>query len=173
MTRTLCVCALAATFLSGCFVEAEEPTVCKTLTDQRLGPLLPGQASFSTDYDYSFGKTLLNFGDKSVTTEIRALSMTLTLKSGANNLDFIDSGKVSLVDPSGTQPDVKVLSYQHSAPVQQILVIGEGDTVDVTHYLQADTVRTHLDLAGNFPATAQLTVDVKTCLYAKVRYNYP
>lgn len=172
MTRTLCLCALAALLLPGCFVEAEEPTICKTLTDQTIGPLMPGNTNYTTDYSYDFGNSLLNFGDKQVTTEIQALSLTFTLKSGASNLDFIDSGQVALVDPNGTAPNVKILAYQHAAPVDQTLVIGAGDPVDVTNYLQNGSVKAHVDLAGNFPANTGITVDVKACLYAKVHYDY-
>lgn len=172
MIRTLTLCALAALLLPACFVEAEEPTVCKTLTDQAIGPLLPGSTNFSTDYDYAFDNSLLNFGDKQVQTEIQALSLTITLKSGATNLDFIDDGQVSLNDPAGTGPQVKVLAYTRSAPVDKTLIIGAGDPVDISKYVSNGHVNAHVSLDGSFPASVKLTVDVKACLYAKVHYDY-
>lgn len=173
MLRTLALAAVGASLLSGCFyVEAEEPTICKTLNDQVIGPLAPATTDFSAEYDYAFGDSLLNFGDKKVTTDIRALSLTFTLKSGASDLDFIDSGKVSLVDADGVDPEVKILAYQRSGPVGDTLVIPAGDPVDVTDYLQSGATVAHVELKGSFPAGAQLVFDVKACLSAKVHYDY-
>jgi hypothetical protein len=173
MIRTLALTALGASLLSGCFyVEAEEPTICKTLTNQVIGPLAPFTTEFSAQYDYAFGDSLLNFGDKKVTTDIRALSLTFTLKSGASDLDFIDSGKVSLVDTDGTDPEVKILAYQRSGTVGTTLVIPAGDPVDVTKYLQSGATVAHVELSGEFPGNTQLTFDMKACLSAKVHYDY-
>jgi hypothetical protein len=172
MLRPLALCALAALLLPGCFVEAEEPTVCKTLTDQTIGPLLPGVADFDTTYDYAFDNSLLNFGDKQVDTEIQALSLTFTLKSGASNLDFIQSGSVALAPPSGTGPEVKILAYTRNAPVEKTLILGAGDPINITDYMDNGNVHAHVALHGSFPASAQITFDVKACLYAKVHYDY-
>jgi|GEM_PF-4828143 len=173
MIRTLFVSALAATLLSGCFyVEAEEPSICKTVTDQQIGPLAPFTTHFTGSYDYDFGDSLLNFGDKQVQTDIRALSVTFTLKSGAPNLDFIDNGKVSLVDSSGAHPELKILSYERTTPVADTLVIGGGDALDVSNYLTSGSTKAHIELTGDFPGNTTITVDIKACLYAKVHYDY-
>lgn len=173
MIRTLCASALSAVLLSGCFfVEAEEPSICKTVTDQAIGPLAPGTTQFSAAYDYDFGDSLLNFGDKQVTTDLRVLNVTFTLKSGAPNLDFIDHGKVSLVDPDGVKPELKILSYQRTAPVTDTLTLSGGDDIDVTQFLNGGNTRAHVELSGAFPGDTTVTVDVKACLYAKVHYDY-
>ena len=161
------------TSCGGLYVEAEEPQVCKTMA----GPSIPGNptglsVTYEQQFKYDFGNELLNFGDKKVDTQAQILSVTLTGKN-VSDLSFIQSGQVQLLDPNGTKPPIKVLSYQQdpNAPKSVTLVIANGDKVDVTDYLSNGAVDVDLSLTGNLPPQSW-SFDIQTCVWVKVHYNY-
>ena len=174
--RKLLLTALAPLLLSSCFyVEAEEPSVCKTVTDQSFpGTATGGTYDVAQDFNYDFGNELvLTFNGKQVDTTAQALSVTLTAKSGVSDFWFIHQADITLVDPTGANPDVHVLAYTKdpSAPSSAILVVQGGDRIDITKYLQGGAITVRIHFNGTAPQT-DFTADVKTCVYAKVHYQY-
>jgi hypothetical protein len=174
--RKLLFTALAAFVLSGCFyVEAEEPSVCKTVPDQSFpGSAVGGTYDVSQDFNYDFGNELvLSFNGKTVDTTAQILSVTLTAKSGITDFSFIDKAQVTLIDPSGANPDVQVLAYTKASgsPQTATLVVDGGDQVDITKYLQGGQITVRIHFNGSAPP-GSFTADVKACVYAKVHYQY-
>lgn len=176
--RKLTLLAALGWLLSSCgglYVEAEEPQICKTVT----GTQVPGnptglKATFTQQYDYDFGNELLNFGDKKVDTQAQLLSVTFTATSGTDDLaSTVDSGEVDLIDGTGQNPPIKVLSYQRpaNAPKSATLVVSGGDAIDITKYLSGGKVSVKASIDGSLPPQ-NWTMDVQTCVWVKVHYNY-
>lgn len=175
--RNLTLTALSALLLSGCFyVEAEEPSVCKTVLDQSFpGIAAGGTYDVSQQFSYDFGNEIvLTFEGKTVETTARALQVTLTAKSGISDFSFIDAADATLIDPTGKLPDVQIVTYAKPANAQAsntLVIEGGGENIDITKYLQNGQIAVRLHFSGS-PPNQNFTADVKTCVYAKVRLNY-
>jgi hypothetical protein len=167
--------ALSPLLLSSCFyVEAEEPSVCKTVLDQSFpGSPLGGSYDVSQEFSYDFGNEIvLSFNGHTVDTNARALNVTLTAKSGISDFSFIDSADATLTAPG--QPDIQIVTYTKpagSTPSATLVIQGGSDNIDITNYLKNGTIGVRLHFAGSAPPS-NFTADVKTCVYAKVKYNY-
>jgi hypothetical protein len=171
----------AALPMVGCqqvfFVEVEVPQVCQSLASQQFEGVPPemavamgGKVEREFEYDVSNLLGEIDFSSLEGEAQLKSMSMTKLLDSPA--LTFINSAKVELLTPDGTDlPTLKVIDYVKDANEDGEKLEFTGDKIDLLPYLRAGKVKLRAALEGTMP-TEPWAADFDGCFYMRARYYY-
>jgi hypothetical protein len=158
------------------FVEADFPEVCKTFPNQQFSAAPPGVADLTfppLNFDFSNQIPSLFNGDR-LTGTLNVLSMTLTLKSGAADLSFVDKAHMDLVPPanSSLQP-LTVVNYTKdpNAPPPTSINLVDPSQPDVFPFVIGGAFSGSIEVAGSLPQVAW-SADIRICVSASGKFQY-
>jgi hypothetical protein len=168
--------ALASLSAGGCMlqVEADVPEVEVTQHDVVFqGVAAPaaaalGDVSLTQSFSQQHQKLELPAG---LTTEVKAMGVTLSAKSGIDNFDFLKNLRVTMSD--GVHPAVELIDYQavEGAPSTNVLTIESANPVNTLDEWKTDSATFTLEVAGALPSS-DWSLDVSVRFAGKLVYNY-
>ncbi len=177
VSRSSPLATLPALLLAGaCSVDAHLPEVEVTQHDVSFQgvPFLDGQTEAALSHTFTQKPPRLDI-PKDLFSEVRALNVELTAKSGVPDLSFIRYLRVT-VAPAGaaseTAAPIEVIDYTRpeGATIGSTLSLPCPKTPDVLEAWKADKVSFTVDLVGTLPA-ARWSTDVKVRYAGKVKYE--
>ena len=169
--------ALASLSLGGCMlqVEADVPEVEITQHDVVFQGVPPAAAAASVG-DVSLTKSFSQQHQRlelpsGLTTEVKALGVTLTAKSGIDNFDFLKNLRISMSD--GTHDPVELVNYERvdGAPSTNVLTIESANPVNTLDEWKTDVATFTVDVAGSLPP-GDWSLDVAVRFAGKIVYKY-
>ena len=167
--------ALASLAAGGCMlqVEADVPEVEITQHDVAFHAIAPanvdvGDVALTQTFTQQHQKLDLPAG---LTTQVKAMGVTLTAKSGIENFDFLKNMRLTMSD--GVHPPVELINYERvdGAPSTNVLTIESANPVDTLEQWKTDSANFALDVAGAMP-TNDWTIDVSVRFAGKIVYKY-
>jgi hypothetical protein len=170
-----CACALATLSAGGCSmqVEADVPEVEITQHDVVFeGVPAPvsngGDVSLTKSFSQQHQRLELPAG---LTTEVKAMGVTLTAKSGIDNFDFLKNMRVTMSD--GVHEPAELVDYQRvdGAPSTNVLTVESANPVNTLDLWKTDAATFTVDVAGALPA-GDWSLDVSVRFAGKVIYKY-
>jgi hypothetical protein len=174
-TLLLAACALASLSAAGCTLqlEADVPEVEITQHDVAFQGVDPatsqaGDVGLAKSFSQQHQRLELPAG---ITTEVKAMGVTLTAKSGIENFDFIKNMRVTMSD--GVHQPNELIDYQRvdGAPSTNVLTIESANPVNTLDQWKTDTANFTLEVAGALP-TSDWTLDVSVRFAGKLVYKY-
>ena len=171
----LAAVALASLAAGGCMlqVEADVPEVEITQHDVAFQAIAPanvdvGDVALTQTFTQQHQKLDLPAG---LTTQVKAMGVTLTAKSGIENFDFLKNMRLTMSD--GVHPPVELINYERvdGAPSTNVLTIESANPVDTLEQWKTDSANFALDCAGAMP-TNDWTIDVSVRFAGKIVYKY-
>ena len=166
--------ALGALTAAGCMlqVEADVPEVEITQHDVVFAgvPAATGLGDVSLTKSFSQQHQRLDL-PAGLTTEVKAMGVTLTAKSGIDNFDFLKDMQLTMSD--GVHPAVQLIDYQRvdGAPSTNVLTIESANPVNTLDEWKTDTATFTVTMAGALPP-ADWSLDVAVRFAGKLVYNY-
>ncbi len=160
--------------LAGCgnllMAEVEQPEVCKTLPDNVFSG-----SEYTKTMEINVSEQLPGL-DVTSPTGVQSTfffnRVDFIAKSGITDFDFVDSAKISVLPPDGSDlPPVAVIDFTRTEPSGTTLSMVGSSKIDLYQYLTAGVVKVEAALTGRLPST-DWSMDIKPCLYAKVKANY-
>jgi hypothetical protein len=167
--------ALASLAWGGCSiqVEADVPEVEITQHDVVFAGTPAdasggGDVSLAKSFSQQHQRLELPSG---LTTEVKAMGVTLTAKSGIDNFDFIKNMRVTMSD--GVHAPVELIDYQRAdgAPSTNVLTIESVNPVNTLDQWKTDAATFTLEVAGPLP-TNDWSLDVSVRFAGKIVYKY-
>jgi hypothetical protein len=167
--------SLAALAAGGCMmqVEADVPEVEITQHDVVFqgvpqSQVNIGDVALTKSFSQQHQRLDLPAG---LTTEVKAMGVTLTAKSGIDNFDFLKNMRVSMSD--GTHEPVELVDYQRvdGAPSTNVLTIESANPVNTLDEWKTDSATFTVDLAGALPS-GDWSIDVSVRFAGKLVYKY-
>jgi hypothetical protein len=167
--------ALASLAAGGCMlqVEADVPEVEITQHDVVFegvapAPVDPGDVALSKSFSQQHQRLELPAG---LTTEVKAMGVTLTAKSGIENFDFLKNMRVTMSD--GVHEPVELVDYQRvdGAPSTNVLTIESANPVNTLDQWKTDSATFTLEIAGGLPSS-DWSLDVAVRFAGKLVYKY-
>jgi hypothetical protein len=168
--------ALASFAAGGCMmqVEADVPEVEITQHDVVFDGV-PQPVAANTD-DVSLAKSFSQQHQRlelpaGLTTEVKAMGVTLAAKSGIDNFDFLKNLRVTMSD--GVHTPVELVDYQRppGAPSTNVLTVQSANPVDTLDVWKTDSATFTIEVAGALPS-ADWTIDVSVRFAGKLVYKY-
>jgi hypothetical protein len=167
----LTVLALA---MGGCMVqvEADVPEVDITQHDVKFEGVAAatnlGDVSLSKSFSQQHQRLELPSG---LTTEVNAMGVTFTAKSGIDNFDFMKNMRVSMSD--GAHAPIELVDYTRvdGAPSTNVLTVESANPVNTLDEWKTDTATFTVDIAGALPS-GDWTLDVSVRFAGKIVYKY-
>src|SRR4051812_22872410 len=171
--------ALASLAMGGCMlqVEADVPEVEITQHDVVFQGVPAATAAAAANMgDVSLTKSFsqqhqrLELPD-GLTTEVKAMGVTLTAKSGIDNFDFLKNMRITMSD--GAHDPVELVDYQRidGAPSTNVLTIQSANPVNTLDVWKTDTATFTVEVAGGLP-TGDWALDVSVRFAGKIVYKY-
>ncbi|HVU52288.1 MAG TPA: hypothetical protein VHL80_16455 [Polyangia bacterium] len=166
---------LASLATGGCMlqVEADVPEVEITQHDVAFQGVAPagvdgGDVALTQSFSQQHQRLELPTGLK---TEVKAMGVTLTAKSGIDNFDFLKNMRVTMSD--GVHTPVELINYERAAgaPSTNVLTIESANPVNTLDQWNTDAATFTLDVAGAMPSN-DWTIDVSVRFAGKLVYNY-
>jgi hypothetical protein len=168
----------ALAFLSlaagGCMlkVEADVPDVEITQHDllftgvPQAGSL--GDVALSKSFSQQHQKLDLPSG---LTTEVNALGVTMTAKTGIESFDFLQNLRLTMND--GVHDPVELINYQRdpNAPSTNVLEMPSANPVNTLDEWKTDSATFTVTVAGQLPSQ-DWTVDLSVDFSGKITYKY-
>ena len=171
--------ALASLAAGGCMlqVEADVPEVEITQHDVVFEGVPPAAAAAaSTGGDVALTKSFSQQHQRlelpaGLTTEVKAMGVTLTAKSGIDNFDFLKNMRVTMSD--GVHEPVELVDYQRvdGAPSTNVLTVESANPVNTLDQWKTDTATFNLEVAGGLPSS-DWSLDVSVRFAGKMIYKY-
>ena len=167
--------ALASLGAGGCMlqVEADVPEVEITQHDVAFQGVAPAGVSVG---DVALTQTFSQQHQRlelpaNLTTEVKAMGVTLTAKSGIENFDFLKNMRVMMSD--GVHTPVELIDYQRvdGAPSTNVLTIESANPVNTLDQWKTDAANFTLEVAGPLPAV-DWSLDVSVRFAGKLVYKY-
>jgi hypothetical protein len=167
--------ALAALAAGGCMlqVEADVPEVEITQHDVVFegvppAPVGSGDVALSKSFSQQHQRLELPAG---LTTEVKAMGVTLTAQSGIENFDFLKNMRVTMSD--GVHEPVELVDYQQvdGAPSTNVLTIESANPVNTLDQWKTDSATFTLEIAGGLPSN-DWSLDVAVRFAGKLVYKY-
>jgi hypothetical protein len=168
--------ALASLASGGCMlqVEADVPEIEITQHDVVFdGVPQPvaanaGDVSLTKSFSQQHQKLDLPAG---LTSQVNAMGVTLSAKSGIDNFDFLKNMRVTMSD--GVHSPVELINYQQpaGAPSTNVLTVQSANPIDTLAVWKTDAATFTLEVAGALPS-ADWTVDVSVRFAGKIVYKY-
>jgi hypothetical protein len=158
----------------GCMVqiEADVPEVEVTQHDLKFDgvPLAAslGDVSMSKSFSQKHQRLELPSG---LDTEVKALGVTLTAKSGIENFDFLKVLRLTMSDD--VHEPVELINYQRpeGAPSTNVLTMESKNPVNTLEQWKTDSATFTVDVAGGLPSN-DWKVDLAVRFAGKIKYNY-
>jgi hypothetical protein len=167
--------ALASLAAGGCTlqVEADVPEVEITQHDvmfQGVAPSTAGAGDVALARSFSQQHQRLEL-PANLKTEMKAMGVTLTAKSGIENFDFLKNMRVTMSD--GVHAPVELIDYQRAdgAPSTNVLTIESANPVNTLDQWKTDAANFTLEVAGPLPAV-DWSLDVSVRFAGKLVYKY-
>lgn len=166
--------ALLSLALGGCMVqvEADVPEVDITQHDVKFEGV-PAAANLG---DVSMTKTFSQQHQRlelpsGLTTEVKAMGVTLTAKSGIDNFDFLKNMRVTMSD--GVHDPVELVAYQRvdGAPSTNVLTVESANPVNTLDEWKTDSATFTVEVAGGLPP-GDWSMDVAVRFAGKIVYKY-
>jgi hypothetical protein len=166
--------ALLSLAMGGCMVqvEADVPEVDITQHDVKFEGV-PAAANLG---DVSMTKTFSQQHQRlelpsGLTTEVKAMGVTFTAKTGIDNFDFMKNMRVSMSD--GTHAPIELIDYQRvdGAPSTNVLTVESANPVNTLDEWKTDSATFTVDIAGALPS-GDWTLDVSVRFAGKIVYKY-
>lgn len=174
MTKTACVFAAAALFLTACpllDVEVEVPEVCVGYRDL---PIEGVPSSPTTTVHKSFGVDDLS-GFHQITdldAEASFARAAIVAKSGITDFGFVEAATISIRSPDSELPPLVLYTCDGDCvPANGALDMTAAAQHDVLAYLRGDSLVVEVELRGALPEQAWST-DIDVCFSARARYQY-
>ena len=167
--------ALAALSTGGCMmqVEADVPEVEITQHDVVFqgvpqSQVNIGDVALTKSFSQTHQRLELPAG---LTTEVKAMGVTLTAKSGIDNFDFLKNMRVSMSD--GTHDPVELVDYQRpdGAASTNVLSVESKNPVNTLDEWKTDSAVFTVDIAGALPSS-DWSIDVSVRFAGKIVYKY-
>jgi hypothetical protein len=166
--------ALVSLTAGGCMlqVEADVPDVEITQHDlvftgvPAAGSL--GDVSLSKSFSQQHQRLDLPSG---LTTEVKALSVTLTAKTGITTFDFLQNLRLTMSD--GVHDPVELINYERdpSAPSTTVLTMPSANPVNTLDEWKTNSATFTVTVAGQLPSQ-DWTVDLSVDFSGKIKYKY-
>ncbi|HEY2730356.1 MAG TPA: hypothetical protein VGK52_10470 [Polyangia bacterium] len=166
--------ALGAVTAAGCMlqVEADVPEVEITQHDVVFAgvPAATGLGDVSLTKSFSQQHQRLDL-PAGLTTEVKAMGVTLTAKSGIDNFDFLKNMRVTMSD--GVHDPVELVDYQRvdGAPSTNVLTVESANPVNTLDEWKTDSATFTVEVAGGLPP-GDWTMDVAVRFAGKIVYKY-
>jgi hypothetical protein len=167
--------ALLSLPAGGCMmqVEAEAPEVEITQHDLKFdGVNLAGNGlgdlSLSKSFSQQHQRLDLPAG---LDSEVKALGITLTAKSGIENFDFLKNLRLTMSDD--VHPPVELVNYQRvdGAPSTNVLTMESANPVNTLDQWKTDSATFTIEVAGSLPSQ-DWAVDLAVRFAGKIKYSY-
>jgi len=167
--------ALASLAAGGCMlqVEADVPEVEITQHDVTFQGVPAaaaniGDVALTKSFSQQHQRLELPQG---LTTEVKAMGVTLTAKSGIDNFDFLKNMRISMSD--GTHEPVELVNYERvdGAPSTNVLTIESANPVNTLDEWKTDVATFTVDVAGGLPP-GDWSLDVAVRFAGKIVYKY-
>jgi hypothetical protein len=168
--------ALASLSSGGCMlqVEADVPEVEVTQHDVTFqgvaapAGVSPSDVSLTQSFSQQHQRLELPAG---LTTEVKAMGVTLSANTGIDNFDFLKNMRVTMSD--GVHPPVELIDYQQvdGAPSTNVLTIESANPVNTLDEWKTDVATFTLEVAGALPSS-DWSLDVSVRFAGKLVYNY-
>jgi hypothetical protein len=166
--------ALASLTAGGCMlqVEADVPEVEITQHDVVFAGVPAaanlGDVSLTKTFSQQHRRLDLPAG---LTTEVKAMGVTLTAKSGIDNFDFLKNLRVTMSD--GVHDPVELVDYQRvdGAPSTNVLTVESANPVNTLDQWKTDSATFTVEVAGGLPA-GDWSLDVAVRFAGKLVYKY-
>jgi hypothetical protein len=106
-----------------------------------------------------------------LTTEVKALGITLTAQTGIDNFDFLHNLIVTMSD--GEHDPVTLIEYERvdGAPSTSVLTMEAKNPVNTLDQWKTDSATFTIQVAGEMPP-ADWTMDVSMRFSGKLKYKY-
>jgi hypothetical protein len=168
--------ALASLAAGGCMlqVEADVPEVEITQHDVVFEGVPAtttadiGDVSLTKSFSQQHQRLDLPTG---LTTEVKAMGVTLTAKSGIDNFDFLKNMRVTMSD--GEHDPVELIDYQRvdGAPSTNVLTIESANPVNTLDEWKTSSATFTVEVAGALPS-GDWSLDVAVRFAGKIVYKY-
>jgi hypothetical protein len=167
--------ALLALPAAGCMLEAEVtvPEVEVTQHDIEFAGIpqaaaLGGDLAVSKSFSQKHQRLELPAG---LDTEVKALGVTLTAKSGIENFDFLKVLRVTMSDD--VHDPVELINYARvdGAPSTNVLTMESANPVNTLDQWKTDSATFTIEVAGTLPPQ-DWKVDLAVRFAGKVKYKY-
>jgi hypothetical protein len=166
---------LVSLSLSACMVEVQAtvPEVEVTQHDLTFDgvpqpAVLGSDLSLSKSFSQKHQRLDLPAG---LDTEVKALGVTLTAKSGIENFDFLKAMRVTMSDD--VHDPIELINYARvdGAPSTNVLTMESANPVNTLDQWKTDSATFTVDVAGALPAQ-DWKVDLAVRFAGKVTYKY-
>jgi hypothetical protein len=154
-------------------VEAEVPEVEITQHDLKFdGVSLAGNSlgdlSLSKSFSQQHQRLELPAG---LDSEVKALGITLTAKSGIENFDFLKNLRLTMSDD--VHAPVEIINYQRvdGAPSTNVLTMEAANPVNTLDQWKTDSATFTIEVAGTLPPQ-DWAVDLAVRFAGKIKYSY-
>jgi hypothetical protein len=106
-----------------------------------------------------------------LTTEVKAMGVTLTAKSGIDNFDFLKNMTLTMSD--GVHDPVTLVDYERAdgAPSTNVLTIESANPVNTLDAWKTDSATFTVVVAGGLPS-GDWSLDVSVRFAGKIVYKY-
>jgi hypothetical protein len=167
--------ALLSLSAGGCMLEVEADVPEVEITQHDLGfdgiPISAtslGDVSLSKSFSQKHQRLDLPAG---LETEVKALGITLTAKTGIENFDFIKNLRLTMSDDE--HEPVELVNYQRvdGAPSTNVLTMESANPVNTLDQWKTDSATFTIDVAGALPSQ-DWTVDLAIRFAGKIKYKY-
>lgn len=156
----------------GISVEADVPEVEVTqkglaFDGVPLGGLL-GEVSVTQSFSQKHQKLELPDG---IDTEVKALGVSLTAKTGVQDFSFIHNLRLTMTD--GVHAPVELINYEQDpgAAPSNVLTMVSANPVNTLDQWKTDAATFTVEVAGTLP-TDSWTVDLSIRFAGKIKYEY-
>jgi hypothetical protein len=166
--------ALASLTVGGCMlqVEADVPEVEITQHDVVFAgvPAAAGLGDVSLTKSFSQQHQRLEL-PAGLTTEVKAMGVTLTAKTGIDNFDFLKNMRVTMSD--GVHDPVELVDYQRvdGAPSTNVLTVESANPVNTLDQWKTDSATFTVEVAGSLPP-GDWSLDAAVRFAGKIVYKY-
>jgi hypothetical protein len=166
--------ALLSFTAGGCMMEVEATVPEVEITQHDLAfegvPLaaMLGDVSLSKSFSQKHQRLELPEG---LDTEVKALGITLTAKSGIENFDFLKALRLTMSDD--VHEPVELIDYTRvdGAPSTNVLTMESKNPVNTLDQWKTDSATFTVEVAGALPAQAW-KVDLAVRFAGKIKYKY-
>ena len=175
LTSKLCgALALLSLATGGCMMEVEADVPDVEITQHDLVftgvPAASGLGDVSLSKSFSQKHQRLDL-PAGLDTEVKALGVTLTAKTGVENFDFLQNLRLTMSDD--VHDPVELINYQRdpNAPSTNVLSMPSANPVNTLDQWKTDSATFTVELAGALPAQ-DWKVDLAVRFAGKIKYKY-
>ncbi|HEX3693778.1 MAG TPA: hypothetical protein VH374_00205 [Polyangia bacterium] len=169
------VAAALATGASGCAlsVEADVPEIEVTKKDIAFAGVPIGAALGDVSMTKSFSQkhTALEL-PQGLTTEVHAIGVTLTAKSGVTDFSFIHMLRLTMADENNQATSVELINYEqptNAAPSATLTMVSANPANALKEWMSDSAIFT-IDVAGTLP-TGDWSADVTMKFGGSIKYS--